>query len=508
MGISFYPLIIFWFFLATLSGCIGQTKGKLLVTSIAGGTYEIYRIASAQPLQLVSERVGHLNIEEELKPGEYLVLADCSSETVVIRPKDTVRLITNQVEFVPPIPPEPLDRFTIQCDRYAETKNRQYLTNRYSLNVLSGKRELLVGMDPFVVDFKPNGAAPEKVSYNLAAIQVSAYDGMPPKTTYFVSPTGGRLSFTEIQDFGHWQFLMPGKYQVEVNGTKLDVTLGDQEKKIINPAFLRVTTSPDINLSLSSQIQGTPLYVELNGSHWLDLNETYPMLPGPANVRLTHNNLPEAVVFVEGETLEMRARSVLVENDCSPWQWSCLGSISVFLFEKDKAFPLLKGTTDVPLLFFREDVAVMLDGSRNIRMALPPKQDNYYKIGNVQFVPEFEHRSNLITDLARVESLGQPMEGNSLDLILDHETTMPLIAGNYRFSQYTFVTNTDGNRRKTEIMLSVRPGTTVTVPFTVLLSEKKYADYQDKIASQNKARRKNQTLGKAPYRPIAPFFIE
>lgn len=499
------------FFLALIQfSCGGTSRGKVKVISSVNGTYDIYKIASTSPLQFVSETIGKFNEDVDLKPGEYLILSDCSSETVVVRPNNRITLISHQITFIPPIPPAPEDKFTIQCDRYVETKSRQYLNNQYTLNILNGKREILVGMDPFILDLEKVGfsGSPQKLSFNLAAIQVNSYEGMPPKTNYFISPTGGRLSFTEIQEFGKWQFLLPGKYQVEVNGTKMDISLTDQEKKVINPAFLKVSVSPTVNLNLSSQIQGSPLYVELNGSHWLDLNETYPVLPGTMTIRLTNSNIPFEVNLQEGETLVKPARSVMVENDCSPWQWNCLGGINVFLYEKDKTYSFAKGTTDVPILFFIEDVSVMVEGSRNILYQLPNKQDTNLKIGKVKFVPSYSHKPGLITDLARVESTGTPTRGHSLDLVLDHESVMPLVAGTYKFTQYTLVTSTDGNRSKSEIPLHVRPGSTLTVPYTVLLNEKKFAAYRESLESQEKSKGKKYNLSRVPYHPIAPFSVE
>ena len=58
--------------------------GTLTVRHVAGGSYEIYKIASEQPLQFVSETSSQFNEQVSLAPGSYMVLADCSSEIVNI----------------------------------------------------------------------------------------------------------------------------------------------------------------------------------------------------------------------------------------------------------------------------------------------------------------------------------------------------------------------------------------------------------------------------------------
>ncbi|MCX6127560.1 MAG: hypothetical protein NTX25_00680, partial [Proteobacteria bacterium] len=302
------------------------------------GTYEIYRIESEDPLQFVSEQIGQYNQPLKLTPGRYLILADCSYETLTIGPQDAKTLIVHQVLFTPPVTPEQDDNFSIQCTRFAKTKSRQHLHNRYMLNILHGNRDLLVGMIPMSIDFSKlsDAGSPQVISYNLSGIKISAYDGMKPKTTFFVSPSDGLLSITETQDFGHWQFLLKGRYRVEINGTHMDVDLTDAQAYQIQSAYVKVTVADSVNLHASSNISGTPSFVELNKGHWLDLNEIYPVLPGEATLKLNGSLREHKIILTEGQLIEKKVRSVLVDLDCSPWDWSCLGSREIFLYETDK----------------------------------------------------------------------------------------------------------------------------------------------------------------------------
>ena len=494
-----------------LASCkIKEQAGELLVRAPNAGTYEIYRIESEDPLQFISEQVGSFNEALKLPAGHYLILADCSYESVILRPNEKRSLIAHQVIFNPPVEPNPSDSFSIQCNRFSKTKSRQQFSNRYSLNILHGTRDLLVGMVPMQIKFDAvsDPKNPQILTYKLSGMRVTDYPGMKPKTSYFISPVNGLLSVTETQEFGHWQFLLAGQYRLEVNGTSLDVDLKEGEQHEVRPAFLRISVSESVNLNTSSNILGTPSYVELNQGHWLDLNETYPVLPGTATLKLNGSLNEHTVDLVDYITTEKKVRSVLVDLDCSPWDWSCLGSKDVYLYESDKPYPFAKGITDVPLLFFEEDAWVSLQGSRDIRMKLGKEQDLSFKVGRVKLIPRQFHRHGQVTDLSRIEASGFPSVGRSLDLSVEDETEMPLIVGRYYLAQYNSTTTNDWERRSSRIPLQVTTADILEVPFTVFVSEKKLKLIHEKqeLAKRKRIEQKYR-LTQWRYRSIVPSMV-
>jgi hypothetical protein len=471
--------------LVFLAGCrMKEEKGEILVRAPNPGNYEIYRIESEEPLQFISEQIGSFNQPMQLLPGNYLILADCSYESLVIRPRETKTMIAHQIIFNPPVVPEPQDNFSIQCNRFSKTKSRQQFWNRYTLNVLQGARDLLVGMVPMTIKFDSvqDKDSPQILSYNLSGLKVEKYDGMKPKTSFFVSPVEGLLSVTETQEFGRWEFLLAGEYRVEVNGTSMNARLKEGEQFVIQPAFLKIATSDEVNLTKSSNIMGTPSYVELNQGHWLDLNEVYPVLPGIASLKLNGSLHEHEVDLAAGTLTERKVRSVLVDLDCSPWDWSCLGSRSIYLYETGKPYPFAEGISDVPLLFFEEDAWVSVQGSKDIHLKLAQgQQDTSLKVGFVKLVPKQNHRHGLITDLSRVEpAAGAQMEGHSLDLSVEDESIMPLIVGRYFLTQYHASATADWERRANRTPIQIQTGETEEIPYTVFVSEKKYKQLRDR----------------------------
>ncbi|RZA26757.1 MAG: hypothetical protein EOP10_02520 [Proteobacteria bacterium] len=508
VGFGSRGFFLFVFFLFALGSCrMKESTGEILVRAPNPGNFEIYRIESEDPLQFISEQVGSYNQPLTLPAGHYLILADCSYENVILRPSENRTLVAHQVIFNPPVSPQPDDNFSIQCNRFAKTKSRQQFDNRYTLNILHGTRDLLVGMVPMTIKFDDfaNHENPQLLSYNLSGMRVNAYDGMKPKTSFFISPVNGLLSVTETQEFGHWQFLLAGQYRLEVNGTSMDVNLKEGEQLEVAPAFLRVDVSESVNLNTSSNILGTPSYVELNGGHWLDLNETYPVLPGTATLKMNGSLKEHIVDLVSSELTEKKVRSVLVDLDCSPWDWSCLGSRDVYLYETDKSYPFAQGITDVPLLFFEDDAWVSLQGSRDIRTRVTSQQDSTYKVGRLKLVPRQFHRHGQITDLSRIEAIGSPTMGRSLDLSVEDATEMPLIVGRYYLSQYNAVATNDWERRANRMAITVSAGSTEEIPFTVYVSEKKLKAIHEKqaLARQRRIQEKYR-LTQWRYRSIVP----
>lgn len=451
--------------------------GQLLVKAPSDGTYEIYRIAGEAPLQFVAEEIGHFNQLIELPVGNYLILADCSHEMIVLNPFEHKELTSHKVEFLLPHKKMPGDKFSIQCNRFTKTKSIQHIQNRFSLNVLQGQRELLVGMVPLRINFKSSeeDSKPQILTYQLSAIQLASYPSMSPKNLFFVSPANDLISITENQEFGNWLYLLAGDYVVSVNGTASHVTLKENESLKINPAFIRVSTDRSINLEISSNVLGTPLYVELNDQHWLDLNETYPVLPGVARLKLNGSFKSKEVNLVANKILDESVRSVHVGLDCSPWDWDCLGQRKVYLFEKDQLYPFAEGLTDVPILFFEDkDVWVSVEGSRDVHYQLSDKKKHFFlNVGHITLIPRHSYRPGQITDLVRIESIGKPFKGVTLDLPLDREITIPLIEGRFYLSQYTSNYSQEYERRSHQRIINMRAKDRKTIKYTVFVSEKK-----------------------------------
>lgn len=449
-------------------------NGFLKVMAPKDGTYEIYRIAGqTSGMQLVAEQVGYFNKSVSLPAGNYLVLSDCSSARVVLNPNKTKVLIAHSLSFRPPAEITPDDRFLIQCTRYERNQVRQRLVNRFNLLVLAGARDLLVGMAPLKVDLAATDK-PQHYEIKLSAVRVSEFSHMRGEPRFFVSPAKGQLSITQSQKLGNWLHLVKGLYDIELNGSRKRIELAEGERTQIDPAFIQVTTGKDVDLDLATSIEGGPLHLEINGRHWLSLNETYPILPGMTKLRLVGSEREHPFHLKSGDLLNKRVRSIRVQLDCPPWDWNCLGSRKIYLYAKEQHYPFATGVSDVPLLFFNDDAYLSIEGSRELRYQLSQKKnDVLLKASQIKLSPQVEYRPGLITDLVRIEAIAPPVFDHTYDIPLEHESSITLVEGHYSLAQYVTLTNTDGERRRSLRRFWVRPGHNQTLQFKVYVSEKK-----------------------------------
>lgn len=458
--------------------------GILRIEAPGEGGFEVYRIANESPLQFVSEQTGRFNEDISLAPGSYLVLADCSSETVIVYPGRSVRLVAHRLKFQAPQAPSAQDSFSIQCSRSDKTRSRQHLNSQYELTLIHGKRDLLVGMVPMHIDFEsmPDAQTPKDLAYRLAGVQVDHLKGRDD-ASYFISPVNELIAATKYQRFGHWEFLLPGQYVLEVNGTRMKVSLAEDEKRIVRPALLRVTTSEEIDLDLPARIKGSPWLVEINTAHWLNFNETYPVLPGKASLAISGSTQSVDVELVEGAEIELRTRSVTVGSGCPAGDLACLGNRGVYLYLPDEPYPFIESVSDIPILFIDQGHPVLLgiEGSRDISMEIPASvRDKTIHLGYAKVIPQPQHKPGQATDLVRVDATGAPWRGHSLDVNLERPTLMPLIAGTYQLEQYISSTTLEGDRRSIMRTFSVESGRTIDLEVPVFLNEKRWAAYRKK----------------------------
>ena len=458
--------------------------GFLQVTSAGEGTYEIYRIANEAPLQFISEQVGQFNQDITLTPGSYLVLADCSSETVIIYPHKRQTLLAHRLQFSPPHLPGRHDGFSVQCNRSDKTRSRQHISNRLELNMLNGKHDLLVGMVPLRVDFASQTTEkPMTISHKLSSLQVESIGHQDQDRSYFVSPFDELTAVTKSQAFGQAEFLLPGNYVLEINGTKMQVSLKEGEERIVKPARLSVTTSHDVDLVEAVKIKGSPWLVEINGGHWLNFNETYPVLPGKILVGISNSTQSIEVELSEGTELELKARSVRVDLQCPVGERSCLGDKAVSLYRAEEPYPFVESLSNIPIIYLEEaaQILVGIEGSRDITYELGTKErDKRLAVGFLQLMPRPMYRLSQTTDFLRVETTNEPLAGNTLDINLEKPTLMPLVVGHYTLAHHFSISNLDGERRRLAQNFSIESGKICKLEIPVFFNEKKYMSWKKK----------------------------
>lgn len=455
-------------------------SGTLTVRGFSSGKFEIFRVASETPLQFVSEHAAEFNNLLTLEPGSYLVLADCSSELISIYPGKHLELVTHRVNFVPFVPPSANDRFAITCMRADRAEFRQTIADRYSIDLLFGAREVLVGMKPLSLKFNEEIHRKEPTLKSFVLSSIAVGEKFSESEKYFVSPVDDLAPHTESQSVGSRQFLLPGKYLVEMNGTQRELELSQGFGLVVKPSRITVKTSDGLDLEKSDRISGSPQHFEMNGDHFLKLNQEYSVLPGKLSIRMSQEKKATDREIKPGEVLELKAKSVLVDASCAKDDWKCLGQRKVKIFDSSTSLPIAEGVTDVPILYLGDVAFLGVEGSRDIKIKLSKERDQKFRLGYLNINPKPTHVFGAITDLLRIETASGQMLGSTLDLQLDAPSRVPLVEGPYALAHYVSQTSSDGNRKRTPISVYIKGGSEQNIEITTYLSEKRMLSLKSK----------------------------
>src|SRR5690606_31688789 len=142
----------------------------------------------------------------------------------IIYPNTINTLVAHGVRFTKPHKLSKDDKFVIQCTQHAETQTRQRLTNEFKLNFIGKKAKALIGMTSLEFDFSEH-STPHIKSFDLSSVVVEDYPERKDEVRFFASPTDQRISVTESQMLGSRLYLLPGAYNVQLNGTSMQVDL-------------------------------------------------------------------------------------------------------------------------------------------------------------------------------------------------------------------------------------------------------------------------------------------
>lgn len=457
-----------------------KEKGYLTVQSLQEGVFDIYKISSSSTVLFTAETNGSYNQKILLDSGEYLLLGDCSYDMVIIKPNHHSIKTVHTINFIPPTQVTEDDLFSIQCSRYEKTHFRQTLHNKFSINLFAGKHQLLVGMVPFLVDIASE-FTPQKKEFNLSAIKVEIpssltasspeYEHMSESSSYFLSSSLDMISVTVGQKFGHWTLLLPGDFNLELNGTYKTIHLSQKEARIINPAYIRVQPQIPIDAHHFRNTKGFSPLVEINDGHWINLDETYPILAGNLSLRLDNASVGISSQTQENELLVKKVNLVQINSDCNSWDWNCLGNRNIYLYEKDSPSYFAKSVTDTVTLYFQDLVYAEVEGSKGIKF--PIGNEHVINLGRLILKTKYEHIPSLITDLVRIEGAGKDRTSD----IQSKELSIPMFPGTYHLVRYNSVKGSD-DRKKSVIPFKISALQDTELEYTVMVSEKQLHSIQ------------------------------
>jgi len=465
---------IFLFFIFLLSCCRKHSQfGSLLISAPIKGHYEIYKIAQSSPLQIIAESIGEYNKALNLEKGYYLILADCSSKFVKIFHKNQINLNGYHIYFKPPIEVQEGDDFVIQCQQNRKIKLTQTLHKRFHLVSLNTKIQLRITGKPYNLNLKKHQQSETSQTFLLSALEVYNPNKKSSEENYFISSLKSAENFTISQKFGHKHFLLPGKYQVEVNNTYQDVLLKPGEYQKLPVAYLQI--------DVTSYCKNKPLFTTFSYQRkHMELGEYYAILPGKYHLQLEKSHFALPVEIQGGEFYYTTTRTLFVSTGCSPLEWQCIGAKMLFLYSNTQALPLQTFYSDTIIYsLYNKSMWLGIEGSGDIQYKISDKKEQKIQLGKLKLIPDIHLHPSYRTDLVRVETLGKNYRGVSFDVPLIKPSELLLAFGQYRLVYYFSEDSQQQTRKSKSKLIHISSSyKTKSIHFPVFLSSSQFKEFQ------------------------------
>lgn len=494
----------------TLFSC-SDNYGFLEVKSIYPGKYELYRIIQDSSVVLSSQKELNYNEKVKLKSGTYLILADCSSQTVIIYPHKNAILFVNTIRFNPPFNTTNSDLFMIHCSRFDKANIHQSFKNTYVLNVLQTNKEILVSTKTINLKQHINKVSntlqspkSQEIIFNLGSIIINNFNKSHADFKYFVYPNSiQKFDITLSQNLGERILLIPDKYIVELNGTKYPIEIEENKIISITPGLFQTQTNIKFTNDTNSILQNDSVIINLNKNAILNINETYPLLPGTHTIQFNNNEKSYKINIKPKETTTIKIKNLILHSACPPFENLCTQKSTIFLFEENTDTYFAKGKTDIPILFIEPKVQVGIDNSIDIRYALPSNQEQIHIETGILFIkPIYTTHPLQNTDLIRIEAIYSPISGKTYDIPINNvKTPMLLPKGKYLLKH--FIT-TKQSRHFVTYQFNVKANNiNVLEPLVFIPSTKlqKINDYKKNYRRKKITRIKNMLLNQKYFIP-------
>lgn len=474
-NMSYFILIIFVYLsFGTLSCNKRDDQASLVIKAINSGSYEIYKIDSKAPPNFVSQHRGNYNKPLSLTPGNYLILTRCSHQTITLEKNKNYQLVVHSLLFIPPHLPKKRDDFFLECKHHRDLYGKQKLNKHFELKFFPQQETIKVGQKNLDVDFTNySKEKPQKLIVLLSAIKVVTKKNSI-KAHYFIKPKQKNIPTNQAQKLNSWQFLIPDKYLLTLNGTQKEVTVTHDKNSIIETSSIQIKKPTATKENNTTNIWGRPFAIYLNDNHRLFFDETIAIFDGSHSIKLDKSEQQYNFAIKANESRIFKPKSLLIDSGCKQKDWKCLGKKEVLLYSKETA-PFYRGTTDVSLLYFQEPLAIGFNSTKGIKYWITTNKTSHReKIATLIIKPIPTYKPGFLSEFTRLETKGKKITGFSQDIRSKKESKLDLIAGAYLLTIYLRTNHEEIEKNKITYKVKLKAFEKKTKEIPYYISEKKY----------------------------------
>ena len=436
---------------------------RFLLDGPPGKEAVVYRVISGsdKSIQYAPERKVIAGEEIDLSTGSYFISNACTGYRFEHDGVNPTRV--------------PLSRFSLvltnadlkqenmvfsQCTDPVDGV-RQEWTNQTEIDLLPGDTSLLVSGRQ--VNLKVPATESQQFKLDLAAIKVTAPESESPPR-YFASPeeNASRLEGQVMSvHAGSTLWLLPGNYDLEVNGTRRKVSVEKSKLLSLALGILRIETPPGFPMDERLRMGGQPVFAYIRGGVLFNLNTDYLVFPGEYQVSIEGSELREIFEVTENERTVVKTLGAVINvPPCFDKQKTCKSIPKITIHKDQHPYPLMSVSAGQPFLVLQGKYEYGVEGTRGLLRTLNASSESVSReaLGRIRLKWEVKQAtSRTRTDLVRLEAnSGTANVGRTLDLLFSRPDEVFAPPGTYHLT--FFVGDPQQERLKSKIDFTLAPG--------------------------------------------------
>lgn len=386
----------------------------------------------------------------KMQPGSYLAVNECTSYAFNLNKNDVKHIYINNfklkfLEIVSDVPQMQQDEqinahaVNVQCINPI-TGEKVTFSNKQEFDILPGKNQITVSGTNVKFSFLEN----EQKDFFISLSPLVILSPIENDTTqYFiksVSDTSNNTNNTLYAgELNQSTWLIPGKYEVEINGTTTSVDLQSNQEIKLSLGYVRITKPKDFLINGKSKSSLQPIFAYMNKKILFSLDKDYAIFPGKYSISLENSEMEKEIEVLPNSYLNIPTFVAQINPpEClTEKQQSCTYSQKGMIYSKDQPYPIAKVLLGKPFLVLQGEYQYSVEGVDTITKALYISDHGIKSVqtGKVKIKWKLEiSEDNIETRKIYLESRCCNLSGKSKDLDTYRPRELLLPEGDYNLS--------------------------------------------------------------------------
>lgn len=326
------------------------------------------------PIQTISTQNKY-----KMQEGIYLAANECSSYLFDLKQNETkhIDLSILKLKFINEFDDvsqtlqneEINDHFVdVQCKNII-TGEKIVFSRQDTFDLLPGKNQITISGTEVNFSILEN----DKKFFSISLAPLKVISPIENDTTqYFIKSDSTDKNFSgNILYSGHLNqntWLIPGEYELELNGTTTKINLNLDRGIKISLGRLHVLKPKDFGGNEQSKNSLQPIFVYINKKILFSLDKDYAIFPGKYLMSLENSEMEKEIEILPNSYLKIPTFIAQINPpQCvAEPKRVCFLSQKALIYSKDRPYPIAKVGLGVPFLVLQGDYAYSIEGTDKI----------------------------------------------------------------------------------------------------------------------------------------------